>query len=216
MLPLDELARRFDLAAVGHSAGVFDEAKLAWVNRHYLKAIDPSRLITLAQPYLEEAGMATGAPSAAARAWLADVLPPLAASIDRLTELPERMHQLFRYDAAAALARADVRSEASEPAAMAVVREWEAALAGAPRVISRDAFRALAKHVGTATGAKGKGLFHTIRLVVTGEPEGPELDLLIPAIDRAADFTPADGLAPVLGCRERAAQFAIALDSVTA
>ena len=109
VLPLDELARRFDLAAVGHSAGVFDEAKLAWVNRHYLKTIDPSRLITLARPYLEVAGMATAAPSTAAQAWLADVLPPLAASIDRLTELPERMHQLFRYDAAAALARADVR-----------------------------------------------------------------------------------------------------------
>jgi glutamyl-tRNA synthetase/nondiscriminating glutamyl-tRNA synthetase len=70
--------------------------------------------------------------------------------------------------------------------------------------------------VGAATGAKGKGLFHTIRLAVTGEPEGPELDVLIPAIDAAADFTAADGLAPVLGCRERAAQFATALQSLSA
>ena len=81
---------------------------------------------------------------------------------------------------------------------------------------SRDAFRALAKDVGAATGAKGKALFHTIRLCVTGAPEGPELDILVPAIDAAADFTPDDGLAPVLGCRERAAQFAAALGSVTA
>ena len=50
----------------------------------------------------------------------------------------------------------------------------------------------------------------------TGAPEGPELDVLIPAIDAAADFTPADGLAPVLGCRERAAAFAAALRDVTA
>ena len=56
---------------------------------------------------------------------------------------------------------------------------------------------------------------------MTGEADGPELDLLVPAIDRAADFTPADGLAPVVGCRERAAAFAAALtawqrDGVTA
>ena len=41
LLPIDELARRFSLERVGHSAGVFDEEKLAWVNRHYLKMADP-------------------------------------------------------------------------------------------------------------------------------------------------------------------------------
>ena len=35
---------RFRLSDVGHSAGVFDEDKLAWVNRHYLKAAAPARL----------------------------------------------------------------------------------------------------------------------------------------------------------------------------
>ncbi len=69
--------------------------------------------------------------------------------------------------------------------------------------------------MGAATGAKGKALFHSIRLAVTGAPDGPELDVLIPAIERAADFTPADGLAPVLGCRERAAAFAAALDGLS-
>src|SRR5204863_5912097 len=35
LLPLRELAKRFSLAHVVPSAGVFDEEKLAWVNRHY-------------------------------------------------------------------------------------------------------------------------------------------------------------------------------------
>src|SRR5438445_2551580 len=51
VLPIDELARRFSLEAVGHSAGVFDEEKLAWVNRHYLKMADPARLAQLVVPY---------------------------------------------------------------------------------------------------------------------------------------------------------------------
>src|SRR5438034_4957632 len=53
VLPVDELARRFSLEDVGHSAGVFDEDKLAWVNRHYLKMEDPDRLAELAVPYFQ-------------------------------------------------------------------------------------------------------------------------------------------------------------------
>jgi glutamyl-tRNA synthetase len=52
LLPLDELARRFRLEDVGKSAGVFDVEKLAWVNRHYLKAAAPVRLAALSVAYL--------------------------------------------------------------------------------------------------------------------------------------------------------------------
>ena len=44
LLPVDELARRFALEDVGHSAGIFDLEKLAWMNRHYMKAAAPARL----------------------------------------------------------------------------------------------------------------------------------------------------------------------------
>ena len=47
LMPVDELARAFSLDDVGHSAGVFDEEKLAWVNRHYLKVASPTRLADL-------------------------------------------------------------------------------------------------------------------------------------------------------------------------
>jgi glutamyl-tRNA synthetase/nondiscriminating glutamyl-tRNA synthetase len=216
LLPLERLAERFDLAAVGHSAGVFDEAKLAWANRHYLKLAAPDRLATLALPHLVRAGWVRSNLSTTGRAWLEDVMPPLAASIDRFTDLPARLHLVFQFDAAGALHRDAVREEVSAPLATAVVKAWAAATAAASRLTTKDAFRALAKAVGAETGAKGKALFHTIRLATTGEPDGPELDVLIPAIDRAADFTPADGLAAVVGCRERAAAFARALDGLTA
>ena len=61
LLPLDELARRFRLEDVGHSAGVFDVEKLAWVNRHYLKAAAPARLAELSVPHLQAAGWLTRA-----------------------------------------------------------------------------------------------------------------------------------------------------------
>ena len=66
LLPLDELARRFSLDKVGHSAGVFDLEKLAWVNRHYLKAASPERLSELSVPHLQAVGW-LGQPTAADR-----------------------------------------------------------------------------------------------------------------------------------------------------
>ena len=73
------------------------------------------------------------------------------------------------------------------------------------RLVDRESFRAAAARVKEATGQKGKGLFHPIRIILTGSSEGPELDLIVPAIDRGHNLP---GLAPVLGCRERAAAIA--------
>ena len=62
-------------------------------------------------------------------------------------------------------------------------------LAASPRLTDKDAFRALANRVKDRTGLKGKNLFHPIRVILTGSHEGPELDLIVPAIDRAVGLT---------------------------
>ena len=61
-----------------------------------------------------------------------------------------------------------------------------------------------------ATGRKGRALFHPIRIALTGASEGPELDVIVPAIDRLADLADT-GLAPVIGCRERARKMSEAM-----
>jgi glutamyl-tRNA synthetase/nondiscriminating glutamyl-tRNA synthetase len=204
LLAPPELARRFDLAKVAHSAGVFDEDKLAWVNRHYLKAAEPRTLTDLAIPFLREAGTVVGRLSDAGRAWLISTVPPLASSIDRLAQLPERLHTIFSYDARASLTRSEIASELSSESGRAVVAALAEELQTTARLVDRETFRAMAARVKEKSGQKGRALFHPIRVVLTGEPEGPELDLLVPAIDRAASLSPVDGLRPVTGCRERA------------
>lgn len=211
LLPLEELARRFDLSKVAHSAGVFDEDKLAWANRHYLRIAAHDRLVDLAVPFLREQSMVVGDLSGAAREWLLLVVPPLATSIDRLSQLPDRMRTIFVYDARESLAREDILAEMREPSARAVVRALAEDLAEAPRLTTREIFRAAAARVREKTGQKGKALLHPIRVALTGEAEGPELDILVPAIDRAVELTPASGIQRVTGCRERAAAFASAL-----
>ena len=53
---MEELARRFALEDVGHSAGVFDPEKLAWMNRHYMKAASPARLAAESARYFQARG----------------------------------------------------------------------------------------------------------------------------------------------------------------
>src|SRR3989442_1705122 len=111
LLPIDELARRFSLESVGHSAGVFDEEKLAWVNRHYLKMADPIRIAELAVAYFNDAGVQM-APSSRGLEFLASAMPIATGSVDRLDQVPARLAFLFDYDAEAAL-RDGVRRSAA-------------------------------------------------------------------------------------------------------
>jgi len=210
LVPLDEMARRFSLTGVSHSAGVFDVEKLAWVNRHYLKVASAERLADLVVGYLRQDGMAT-APTAAARAWLAGVMPMVSGAVDRLDQAPSRLHLIFEADVAASLDRDEVRAEFVSESARAVVHALAEDLAASPRLVDREQFRAAAGRVKDRTGQKGRALFHPIRVALTGEADGPELDLLAPAIDRGAELPPDSGLRPIVGCRERAAAFAEAL-----
>ena len=213
LLPIDELARRFSLEGVGHSAGVFDEEKLAWANRHYLKIADPTRIAELSLPYFDDAGIRM-MPDGRGLEFLAAAMALASASVDRLNQIPARLAFLFDYSPQRALGDAGIRSEISSDGARAVVRALAEELAGAPR-LDREKYRALANQVKVKTGQKAKALFHPIRIVLTGRAEGPELDLAVPAIDLGADLPESAGIPKVLGNRERAAAFARALDSAS-
>jgi len=205
LLPVDELARRFSLDRVGHSAGVFDEEKLAWVNRHYLKMSDPGRIANLSVPFFNEAGIAMS-PDSHGIEFLASAMVMATASVDRLNQVPGRLSLLFDYDAKGALDAPGIRDEMSTAGARAVAKALAEELASAPR-LDREKFRAVANRVKTKTGQKAKALFHPIRIVLTGRAEGPELDLAVPAIDAGADLPANAGIPSIKGCRERALEF---------
>lgn len=209
LLPIDELARRFSLEAVGHSAGVFDEEKLAWVNRHYLKIADPARVAELSVPFFNERGIRM-APTHRGLDFLAGAMAMAIASVDRLNQIPARLAPLFDYDAERALRDRQVAEEMRAPGPRAVAAALAEELAVSPR-LDRELFRAVANQVKTRTGQKSRALLHPIRIVLTGRAEGPELDLAVPAIDAGADLPPDAGIPPILGCRERAAAFVAAL-----
>src|SRR3954468_2250777 len=212
LMPVSELAQRFSLEKVSLSAGVFDEEKLAWANRHYLKTASQERLAELAVPYFRAAGVDM-APTVEGLTYLTSVMPIASGSVDRLDQVPARLSFLFDYSPDAALGDAALRTEMSSDGGRAVAAALANALDSAPR-LDRERFRAIANQVKAATGQKARALFHPMRIVLTGRAAGPELDLAVPAIDAGAELPASAGLPTIVGCRERARTFVDALQLV--
>ncbi|HKC56414.1 MAG TPA: glutamate--tRNA ligase family protein, partial [Vicinamibacterales bacterium] len=214
LLPLGELARRFRIEDVGKSAGVFDPEKLAWVNRHYLKIAAPERLVELTLPFLRQQGwIGPEGRDPKALDFLAKAVGTAAQSVDRLDQVPARLHFLFDYSAEASLADPGIRAEATD--ARAVIAALADELATAGPLTDKETFRALAGRVRERTGARGKALFHPIRLALTGEQEGLELDIAVPLIEQGAAIRNAEVRA-VFSAADRAAAFLHALEKPVA
>ena len=71
--------------------------------------------------------------------------------------------------------------------------------------LTPEQFKKLVNEVKAETGAKGKELFHPIRIVVTGSHSGPEFDKLIPILEEGSHLPPPRR---VLSVCERVEEFA--------
>ncbi len=177
-----------------------------------MKIAEPVRLAKLSVPFFQEAGIEL-TPSPLGFDFLASTLPIATGSVDRLDQVPARLSFLFNYSVEAALPDDAVRAEMTTPSAHAVVQCLASELLSTPR-LDRERFRAIAAVIKGRTGQKGRALLHPIRIALTGRAEGPELDLAVPAIERGADLPPDAGIAPIVGCGERAQAFVSALNAL--
>jgi nondiscriminating glutamyl-tRNA synthetase len=215
-----ELVKEFSLARVTPSPAVFDMEKLYWLNRHYIKEGSPERIEKLALAYYtraiaDEPTKRLGGEPQMNYPWAPDVVDwfgsvtrMLVPSVDRLEQLPERAALIFSYDAKAALAspdNAEVLGWANTDAVLArfigKILEDESAREGR---LTPEQFKKIVNEVKAETGAKGKELFHPIRIVVTGSHSGPEFDKLIPILEEGSHLPLPKH---VLSVRERVEEF---------
>ncbi len=188
----EELQKEFSLERVTPAAAIFDMAKLYWLNRHYLKLCTPQRVRELALPFFVKTGLMPGdqetdagaAAGSTPRTWLDQVLALLLPSVDRLEELPERAAFIFEYDPAASLEFPENREVLQGEKTAAVIESFSQRVRALPEgAVTPEIFKELVNQVKVETGAKGKELFHPIRIVVTGTHSGPEFDKLVPILE---------------------------------
>jgi glutamyl-tRNA synthetase/nondiscriminating glutamyl-tRNA synthetase len=200
----EELTHEFKVERVTAAPAVFDWAKLHWLNRHYLKLSEPLRLVTLATPYFENAGFLLADANAATVGWLEKLLALFLPSLDQLDQLPAKAAFIFRFDSAAALNEEENSALLATESAQKVLAAFAERVRRATGSIRPDQFKLWMNEIKTETGAKGKELFHPVRIALTGAHSGPEFDKLIPVIEEGSQL---ELPVHVLSVRERVEQF---------
>lgn len=185
ILSPEELVKQFSLDHITKSPAVFDNDKLNWLNRHYMKECAPRRLAELAAPVLQVAGQSGAELGPDVLTWIERVLDAVLKNISLLSQLPEAGRMIFEFDAQRALAAPEFQELLANPAALEVLKAFIPKVL-AERALTYEQFREITKAVQKETGKKGKDLYHPIRMAVTGAGSGPELEKLIPIYEEGA------------------------------
>ena len=208
IFPKDELIKEFSLERVTPSPAIFDNEKLNWLNRHYIKQSSPERIHQLAGGFLQRARLLPAEMNPQVTSWadrLADLLVPY---VDRLEQLPERAGIIFGYEAAKALASPENAELLAAEKTPAVVQGF-ARRAEAEAKLSPERFKEIMNELKAESGAKGKDLFHPVRVMLIGVHSGPDFDRLIPLIEEGSELAlPVH----VKSVRERVREFVAAMD----
>jgi glutamyl-tRNA synthetase len=155
-LSLDELAGEFDFARIGRAPAHFVPEELTALNAKLLH-IMPYSAVKSRVPSLD--GVSGEA------FW--DAIKPNIAKVSDVPEMARLIHGPI--------------TPVIEDAALAA----SAAALLPPEPWNEETWGSWTKAVAAETGAKGRGLFHPLRLALTGLEHGPELKKLLPLIGRA-------------------------------
>jgi glutamyl-tRNA synthetase/nondiscriminating glutamyl-tRNA synthetase len=184
----EELVREFKLERVTASPAVFDTGKLDWLNRHYLKLRPIAEVAKLAWPYFEQAGYLGSREKATKEItdWFERLVAVFLPSVDHLDQLPEKAAFLFELDLLKTKADPENAALLESDIGERVVGAFTARVMAEPGPITTERFKALMNEVKAETGAKGKELFHPVRIVLTGAHSGPEFDKIVPLMEEGA------------------------------
>jgi glutamyl-tRNA synthetase/nondiscriminating glutamyl-tRNA synthetase len=204
---LKELVKEFSLERVTPSPAVFDFEKLYWLNRHYLKSADRDRVFALSLPYFQKNGLISDSATSDVIDWLKQVAALLLPYVDKLDQLTERSQFIFRYDAQAAVSAEDNQALLTSEIGRNVVAAFITRVNATDNEFTAENFKSIINQVKDETGAKGKELFHPIRIIITGSHSGPDFDRVIPLIETGSKLQLPQH---VMSVRERVHAFEVA------
>ncbi|TVR58773.1 MAG: glutamate--tRNA ligase [Gemmatimonadales bacterium] len=174
ILTRDELVEAMDLGRIGASNTIFDPEKLRWVSSQHLAAMPLDEVARVVEPYLDR----TRFPLRDEQ--IAPALDAIRTRLEALGEVNEHLAILFPTDEVLQGARDELRHDPGAPSVLLAVREalaavdpWEA-----------DALAAAVRAAGKEVGARGKALFHPVRLALTGDRQGPDLGKVMAGLGR--------------------------------
>ncbi|NKI24192.1 glutamate--tRNA ligase [Paenibacillus dendritiformis] len=168
----EELIRIFDANRLSKSPAVFDTNKLAHLNNVYMKQADPERIAALAIPHLQKAGRLPETMSEEQQAWSKALVKLYQEQMTCASDIVALSEMFFREELAL---EEEAKAILEEPQVPAVLQALHAKLEAA-EAWDADTVKAALKEVQKETGAKGKGLFMPVRVAVSGQMHGRDLN----------------------------------------
>ncbi len=172
----DELVAMFDINRVSKSAAVFDVDKLKWMNTHYIKNSSSERLLDLSKQYFIDAGWFNEEEIEENREWLLEAIELVKEKVSMLSEFPARLDILWGEEVR--LDNEKARAELKGDHVPSLLERVKDELSNLEDFQAGNIKKAI-KSAGKAEGAKGKQLFMPVRVAISGQTHGPELDQII-------------------------------------
>ena len=168
---LQELVDSFTLERVSSSGGVFDVAKLNWVNSHYIKEYDLDKLVELSIPFVEQSGIMTTDDIKNNADWLKLAMDTIRDRLDYLKQFPDEI-RVFLNDEIENIEQDAIDFMKLEHMKLLYeIIEQDVKMAD---VINNEFVESLFNKL-KENKIKGKNLFMGVRVVVTGNMHGPDM-----------------------------------------
>ncbi|WP_127584063.1 glutamate--tRNA ligase [Paenibacillus koleovorans] len=173
----EAIIEQFDLSRVSKSPAVFDTDKLKWMNNHYVKKADLGRITALAVPHLQRAGRVPAELDAAAQGWVTSLVGLYQEQMNCASEIVELSEMFFTETVVFDEEAEAVLREETVPTVLSAFLKLVGPLSDAE--LSVETIQQSLKQVQKDTGAKGKALFMPIRVALTGQTHGRDLNQTI-------------------------------------
>jgi glutamyl-tRNA synthetase len=157
------LTENFSLDRISKNPAIFDIEKLDWINGVYIRDMPAEQLVERMTPWLERAGLASGADVEERRDWFIRLAPLVAERIKRMDEIASKVAFLFGQPEIEEPAREKVLDkEGADETLVAASGAFTTVVWSAPEI--EAALRDLPEQL----GLKPKAVFQAIRVAVTG------------------------------------------------
>ena len=179
LFTMDQLIEQFSMDHVAKNPAVFDIDKLNWINFHYMKKLSDEELYEFCLPHLQAAGYAPQSPSADEKAWLMMLCTCVRDHVSYGAQIVDKVKMFFTDSIEEDQEHAaDIQAVKDEDTYKTVVAAFKDKLQAMDQV-TPGAVKAAIKSIMKETKLKGKFVFMPIRVAITGQMHGADLNYIV-------------------------------------
>ncbi len=176
MFTLGELEEIFTLDRVSKNPAVFDVKKLNWINGQYIRSSDLDYITKLCIPYLQEAELITDLDVEERYDWIKMLVSATRGNLEYLAQITDHVGIFFTDTVE--FENEEARQVMELDHVKVVLESFKEKIMAAQDIDLAFA-KSVFKEVQKETGIKGKNLFMTVRVALTGQCHGPEMPDII-------------------------------------